>query len=148
MSGGNLCVNGLNIPGSVGGKWMHKHHLDVHEQFICMKYVETSCDEYIYYCTKQVEKCISSYNIFCNDTVLHCVSTDSIINIFIFNAIIEFDNWTTLNTSCGIGCQMIKQVHDFDLSQLTRAMTPVVGKWSCGRQVNSAHTDLCPKSIA
>ena len=29
MSGGNLCVNGLNIPGSVGGKWMHKHHLDV-----------------------------------------------------------------------------------------------------------------------
>ena len=73
-----------------------------------MKYVETSCDEYIYYCTKQVEKCISSYNIFCNDTVLHCVSTDSINNIFLFNAIIEFDNWTTLNTSCGIGHQLIK----------------------------------------
>ena len=57
------------------------------------------------------------------------------------NVIIEFDNWMTLNTLCnigqstlrGIGCQLLKKVHDFNHSQLTCVMTPVVGKRSCGK---------------
>ena len=47
-----------------------------------------------------------------------------------------------------IGCQLLKQVHDFDLSQLTYAMKPAVGKQSSARQVHSTSNDLCQKFIA